>query len=141
MLERDLVVTLLVKVAVAASHGQHPDPGGCLQAHAPAKRSARWCRRVQFALAFAAIFGAGVAVRVITHGYPAADLGLEGSLLSGMLGGYVTGLISGVLISIPAMAHREYLSMALFAGVGVLGGLASRPGAEHRKRYGGSRRS
>ena len=51
------------------------------------------------------------------------DLGLEGSLLSGMVGGYVTGLLSGILISIPAVAHGELMTMLLFAGVGVLGGL------------------
>jgi two-component system LytT family sensor kinase len=55
--------------------------------------------------------------------YKAVDLGLEGSFLSGMLGGYVTGLVSGILISIPAMIGGELLSMPLFAGVGVLGGL------------------
>ena len=55
--------------------------------------------------------------------YQAVDLGLEGSLLAGLLGGYVTGLISGILISIPAMIHREYLTMPLLAGLGVLGGL------------------
>ena len=51
------------------------------------------------------------------------DLGLEGSLLAGLLGGYVTGLTSGILISFPAMIHREYLTMPLLAGLGVLGGL------------------
>ena len=51
------------------------------------------------------------------------DLGLEGSLVAGMVGGYVSGLVSGVLISIPAMANGELMSMPLFAGVGVLGGL------------------
>ena len=60
-------------------------------------------QRVQFALGFAAIFGAGVATRVATGVYKAADLGLEGSLLAGILGGYVSGLIAGVLISLPAM--------------------------------------
>jgi len=122
MLERDLVVTLLVKVAVAASMASILIRVGAFK-RMLLKEERTLVQRVQFSLAFAASFGAGVAVRVITHGYPAADLGLEGSLLSGMLGGYVTGLISGVLISIPAMAHHEYLSMALFAGVGVLGGL------------------
>ena len=77
-------------------------------------------------------FGASVAIRVITGNYPAADLGLEGSLLAGILGGYVTGLCSGVLISVPAMfltgpaaldSGHEYLTMPLLAGVGVLGGL------------------
>src|SRR5258708_26053999 len=41
----------------------------------------------------------------------------------GMLGGYVTGLLSGVLISVPAMFHSEWMSLVLFAAVGVMGGL------------------
>ena len=52
------------------------------------------------------------------------DLGLEGSLLAGLLGGYVTGLVSGVLISLPAFfIGGQHLTMPLLAGVGVLGGL------------------
>jgi two-component system, LytTR family, sensor kinase len=35
----------------------------------------------------------------------------------------VTGSTSGILISIPAMINREYLTMPLLAGLGVLGGL------------------
>jgi two-component system LytT family sensor kinase len=63
-------------------------------------------------------------VRVLTHNdYAAVDLGLEGSLVMGMLGGYITGLMSGVLISIPAMFNGELMSMPLLAAVGVLGGL------------------
>ena len=76
------------------------------------------------AVVCAAIFGSGVCVRVLTHNdYAAVDLGLEGSLVMGMLGGYVTGLVSGVLISIPAMFNGELMSMPLLAAVGVLGGL------------------
>ena len=37
--------------------------------------------------------------------------------------GYVMGLLSGVLISLPAMANGETLSMLLFAAVGVMGGV------------------
>lgn len=80
-------------------------------------------QRLLLALSFSSIFATGVATRVVTKSYQAVDLGLEGSLLSGILGGYVTGLVSGILISLPAMFDGEYLSMALFAGVGVLGGL------------------
>jgi two-component system LytT family sensor kinase len=73
---------------------------------------------------FALIFGAGVATRVATGAYFAVDLGLEGSLLAGILGGYFTGLLSGVLISLPAMiVNHEFLSMPLLAAVGVMGGL------------------
>ena len=58
-----------------------------------------------------------------SRNYQAVDLGLEGSLLAGMVGGYVTGCFAGILISIPAMFNGELMSMPLFAGVGVLGGL------------------
>jgi len=61
---------------------------------------------------------------IITGTYKAVDLGLEASFLAGVLGGYVTGLLSGILISVPAMLFAgEYLSMPWLAGVGVLGGL------------------
>lgn len=81
-------------------------------------------QRLQLVAAFAAIFGAGVVVRILTHSnYLAVDLGLEGCLLAGILGGYVTGLLSGVLIAIPAMYNGELVSMPLLAGVGVLGGV------------------
>jgi two-component system LytT family sensor kinase len=80
-------------------------------------------QRLLLALSLASVFATGVAVRVVTRSYQAVDLGLEGSFLAGILGGYVTGLVSGVLISLPAMFNGEFLSMPLFAGVGVLAGL------------------
>jgi two-component system, LytTR family, sensor kinase len=69
------------------------------------------------------VFGASVAMRVLTPHYQVADLGLEGSLIAGVLGGYVTGLLSGVLISLPAVFAHQPLAMPLLAGIGVLGGL------------------
>jgi len=83
-------------------------------------------QRVALSLWLASAFGASVAIRVFSKSYPAADLGLEGSLIAGILGGYVTGLISGVLISVPAMLNpsgSELLTMPLLAAVGVLGGV------------------
>jgi two-component system LytT family sensor kinase len=122
MLEQHLVI-LMVKLAVAASLAS------------VLTRSTRFTemlmreertltQRVQMALVSALIFGSGVAARVVTHdGYQAVDLGLEGSLVMGMLGGYVTGVLAGVLISIPAMFNGELMTMTLFAAAGVLGGL------------------
>ena len=84
-------------------------------------------QRVRMAMVCAVIYGAGVAARVFTHdAYSAVDLGLEGSLVMGMLGGYVTGLVAGVLISLPAVFNpfnAELMSMPLFAAVGLMGGL------------------
>src|SRR5258705_6726496 len=117
------LVTLLVKLGVVASLAS------IITRSSGVKRTLlREVRTLgqtlRFGLWFAAIFGAGVATRVATQSYHAGDLGLEGSLLSGILGGYVTGLLSGVLISLPAMlVNGEYLTMPLLAAVGVIGGL------------------
>jgi len=80
-------------------------------------------QRFQLALSFAAPYGTCVTLRILNANYQAVDLGLEGSLTAGMVGGYVSGLLAGVLISIPAFARGQLMSMPLFAGVGVLGGL------------------
>jgi two-component system, LytTR family, sensor kinase len=122
MVEQPLV-TLLVKVAVAASLASILTRFGRFQ-RMLMREERTLSQRVQMALVCAFIFGASVATRVVSHGsYQAVDLGLEGSLVMGMLGGYVTGLLSGVLISVPAMLNGELMSMLLFAAVGVMGGL------------------
>jgi two-component system, LytTR family, sensor kinase len=117
------LVTLLIKLAVAASLASI------------LIRSSRFVRilmnenrslreRLEMAIVCSAFFGAGVATRLLTHGsYLGADLGLEGSFILGIVGGYVTGLTGGILISLPAIFAGEWLSMLLFAAVGVLGGL------------------
>jgi len=82
-------------------------------------------QRLELAIWLSVVFGASVATRLAGHDtYNGADLGLEGALMAGILGGYVTGLVSGVLISLPALfPGRELLTLPLLAGVGVLGGL------------------
>ena len=122
MLQQHLVI-LLVKLAVAASLASLLTRSGRFQGMLM-REERTLAQRVQMAIVCAVIFGMGVATRVMTHdAYQAVDLGLEGSIAIGMLGGYVTGLLSGVLISIPAMLNGELMSMTLLAAGGVLGGL------------------
>src|SRR5216683_965480 len=116
------LVTLLVKLGVVASLASILTRSSGMK-RALLRELRTLNQRLRFALCFSLIFGAGVAARVTTGSYPAGDLGLEGSLLAGILGGYVTGLLSGVLISVPAMLNGEYLTMPLLAAVGVMGGL------------------
>lgn len=117
------LVSLLIKLAVAASLASILVRSGRFK-RMLLREERTLVQRLQLAFGFAAIFGAGVATRAVTTIYKAVDLGLEGSFLAGILGGYVTGLLSGVLISIPAVIiNGEVLSMPLFAGVGVLGGV------------------
>jgi two-component system LytT family sensor kinase len=80
-------------------------------------------QRSVFSLVLAIIFAISSAVRIQSRNYYAADLGLEGSLLAGILGGYVCGLMAGIVIALPAVISGEALTLPLLAGVGVLGGL------------------
>jgi two-component system LytT family sensor kinase len=121
MLEQHLVIPL-VKLAVAASLASILVRIKLLR-RALLREERTLMQRVQLALGFSAIFGAGVATRVITGVYKAVDLGLEGSFLAGILGGYITGLISGILIALPAVLNGEIFALPLFASVGVMGGL------------------
>ncbi|MBI4874526.1 MAG: histidine kinase [Acidobacteria bacterium] len=136
MLEQHLVV-MLVKLAVAASLASIMARfSGFKRMLMREERTLE--QRIKLALGFMVMFGSGVAIRVVTrNSYQAVDLGLEASMLAGIVGGYVAGLASGVLISIPAMVNGEFLSMPLFAAVGVLGGLMRdcAPGTEEIWRF------
>ena len=117
------LIILLVKLAVAASLASLLTRSGSF--NEMLMREERTLRqRVQMALVTALIYGFGVFFRVVTHdAYAAVDLGLEGSLAMGMLGGYVTGLLAGVLISIPAVVSGELMAMTALAAAGIIGGL------------------
>jgi two-component system, LytTR family, sensor kinase len=117
------LVVLLLKLAVAASAASILVRFDAFQ-RTLLREDRTIPQQLRLALVLGAVFGAGVATRVITGGnYQAADLGVEGAFLAGLIGGYVPGLVAAVIISVPAMLGTEYLSMPLFAAVGVLGGL------------------
>ncbi len=116
------IILLLLRVAVAAAIASF----GVRSAAAKRmlqREERTLAQRIRLVLWFAAMFGPGVAIRVATGDYPALDLGLEGVLLAGIAGGYVTGLLAGLVIAVPAMFGGEYLSLPFFAAVGLGGGL------------------
>lgn len=122
MLEQQLV-PLLVKVAVAASLASVLIRSTSFQRMLMIEDRSM-IQRLQMTLAFAGFLGAGVAIRLLSHNtYKGIDIGLEGSLVLGMVAGYVAGLTGGVLIALPAMFAGEVMTMPMLAGVGVLGGL------------------
>src|SRR5215470_13439688 len=102
MLAPQHLVILLLRLAVAASLAS------ILVRFTPFQRmlmreDRTLLQQLKLALSCSAIYGAGVATRVLIPTYTAVDLGLEGAMLTGMIGGYFSGLVAGVLISIPAM--------------------------------------
>ncbi len=66
----------------------------------------------------------GVLVRWAVHNFYAADIAFEGSILMGVIGGRLVGLMGGVIVSLPSVfiAH-EWLSLPLNVLAGVLAGL------------------
>lgn len=119
--DNTILVSLLVKIAVIASMAS------LLLRWSFAKRMLLRERRglkqrVELGLLFGVVFSAGTLVRIQLN-YAAADLGLEGAFVAGLVGGYVTGGISGALVAAPALLHGEWIALPLLVGVGALGGL------------------
>jgi two-component system LytT family sensor kinase len=118
----EYLVPLLLKLGVMASIASILARSGSFKAMLMLE-TRTLNQRLTLAVWLSVVFGSSVTTRLLLPNYQVADLGLEGSLIAGILGGYVTGLVSGVLISLPAMFWGEHLTMPMLAGVGVLGGL------------------
>ena len=123
MLEEAQLVALLVKLAVAASVASILMRFSRIR-NLVLRDDRSIAERLQLALVFGLIFGAGAEARILSHDtYQALDLALESALIAGMLDGYATGLLTGILVSLPDMFIGKFMSMPLFAACGVLGGL------------------
>jgi two-component system LytT family sensor kinase len=132
-----LLVQLLVRIAVIASMAS------IVLRWSFAKRlflreDRTWRQRLELGLVFGIIFAAGTGVRLVL-GYDAAEVGLEGAFVSGLVGGYLPGAVVGCLIALPAFLapQQEWLALPLLAGVGALGGLLRdfAPGPEEIWRF------
>src|SRR5690349_13809764 len=123
MLDQQQIAALLIKVAVSASIAS------ILMRFARIQRillrdERTVSDRLQLAFIFSVLFAAGAVVRILTHSqYQAIDLAMEGSIITGMLGGYVSGLITGLCVSLPDMFNGKWMSMPLYAAAGIIGGL------------------
>jgi two-component system, LytTR family, sensor kinase len=123
MLDKQQLAALLIKVAVATSIASILMRFGSIQ-KILLRDDRSVSQRLQLAFIFSLIFGASAEVRTLSHGqYQAIDLALEGAIIVGMLGGYVSGLITGLCVSLPDMFDGKFMSMPLFAAAGILGGL------------------
>ncbi|MCU1329038.1 MAG: signal transduction histidine kinase, LytS [Bryobacterales bacterium] len=116
------LITLLVKTGLAAALASFG-----VRSHAVQRMLQReertLAQKLRLVAWFVAMFLPGVGTRVLTGNYPALDMGMEGSLLAGLTGGYVCGWVTGGILAIPAMFHGETLSLPFFSIVGLAGGL------------------
>ncbi|MEP6715136.1 MAG: histidine kinase [Terriglobia bacterium] len=119
---QEYLITLLVKIGVVAAIASFGVRSGAVK-KLLRREERTLAQRTWLCLWFIALFLPGVAIRVVTGKYDALDLGLEGSLLAGITGGYVCGWLAGMGIAIPAMFGGEFLTLPFFAAVGFGGGL------------------
>lgn len=124
MEDTDLLFTLLAKIAVIASMASIALRSNfAKRLFLSERRSIR--QRFQLATLFGSVFASGTCVR-LTLGYRAADVGLEGAFVSGLVGGYVPGTVTGLCVAFPAIVlapSHEWAGLPLLVGVGALGGL------------------
>lgn len=122
MLDQQQVAALLIKVAVAASIASILMRFARIQ-QILLRDERTVADRLQLAFIFSVLFAAGAEIRILTPQYQAVDLAMEGAIITGMLGGYVSGLITGLCVSLPDMFSGHWMSMPLYAAAGVIGGL------------------
>ena len=120
-----VVITLLVKLGVAA-------------AVASALARSRTFQRVLFAesrsrgqtmalMAFMLVpLTLGVWVRTKVSNFQAADISFETTILLGLLVGPVWAMLGGMVLSVPALIHGEYLALPFNAALGLAAGLLGR---------------
>jgi two-component system LytT family sensor kinase len=68
-------------------------------------------------------FVLGVYIRCSVKSFVAADMGFEASILIGVMGGRLAGVVGGALLAFPALFYGEYLTLPLNILVGLVGGL------------------
>lgn len=123
MLNQQQIAALLIKVAVSASLASIVMRFGRFQ-RMLLRNERTLQERLHLALIFSLLFGGSAAVRILSHNqYKAVDLAMEGAIIAGALGGYVSGLLTGIFVSFPDMFAQRFMSLPLFAAAGLIGAL------------------
>jgi two-component system, LytTR family, sensor kinase len=126
VIESNLVlISLLIKLGVAAAVSAITARALTFQRLLFAER--RTTSQTIGLLAFLCIpLTLGVWIRLVVSNFLAADIGFETVILLGVLLGPLSAMLGGAVLSLPAMLHREYLTLPFFLGVAVISGLYGR---------------
>jgi two-component system LytT family sensor kinase len=123
--DRLLLITLLVKLGVVASVAS-------VLARASSFRRLFFAekRRTRQTLALLAFFlvplTLGVWFRFLVPNFVAADISFEAIILLGLLIGPRWAMLSGIVLSIPAVLHYEFLALPFNAALGLAAGFIGR---------------
>jgi two-component system, LytTR family, sensor kinase len=120
-----ILITLLVKLGVAASVASALARARTFQRLLFADRRTRG-QTIALLAFFLVPLTLGVWVRTVVPNFLAADISFETVILLGLLLGPSWAMLSGVVLSVPAMVHHEYLSLPFNAALGLAAGTMSR---------------
>ena len=124
-----ILITLLVKLGVAAATASALARARTFQRLLFAERRSRY--QTAGLLAFFLVpLTLGVWLRLIVPNFQAADISFETVILLGLLVGPGPAILSGIVLSAPAVYHHEYLALPFNAvlglAAGVLGGFVQK---------------
>lgn len=119
-----LLLILLVKILAAASIASILARSGYFR-RLLFSTERQLSDQLVFGLALGVPLMFGVLLRVLLN-YQPPDLGMEGAILAGVLGGPVAGLVAGGLACIPALLHGELFAPAVMLAAGGLGAVSRR---------------
>ncbi|HVA62200.1 MAG TPA: histidine kinase [Terriglobales bacterium] len=90
--------------------------------------------KIIFALFVALPLMGGVWIRLAVPAFRAADAGLAGAVLIGLMGGYGAGLVGGAVIALPAaVGGGEWLALPVMLAAGWVGGLLRYAAPNHEE--------
>ena len=117
-----LLITLLVKLGVAAAVASALARSRTFQRllFAEHRRSAQTVALLAF---FLVPLTLGVWVRTTVPNFLAADISFETVILLGLLIGPSSAMLGGVVLSLPAVYHHEYLALPFNAALGLAAGV------------------
>jgi two-component system LytT family sensor kinase len=123
--DRLILITLLIKLAVMASTASVLARGSTFRRlfFAEHRRPGQTLGLLAF---FLVPLTLGVWIRISVPNFLAADISFETIILLGLLISPSWAMLGGIVLSIPAMLHGEYLSLPFNAAVGFLAGLLGR---------------
>jgi two-component system LytT family sensor kinase len=117
-----ILITLLVKLGVVASVASILARAGSFRQLFFAEQ-----RRPRQTLALLAFFlvplTLGVWVRLVVPNFLAADISFEAVVLLGLLVGPNWAMLGGIVLSVPAILHHEFLALPFNAALGLAAGL------------------
>lgn len=113
-----LLIKLGVATAVASALGRAREFKKLLF------RRHRSVRQTIYLVLFTCIpFALGVYFRFKVNNFQGADLGFEASILIGVMGGRLAGLLGGALLALPAMFNGEFLTLPVNVTAGLVAGV------------------